>query len=57
LTAKGRRDLQRMMEGSEGIRAKILDALGAEQVKTLKKLLAGLTDAMAKLEEEFVVDR
>ena len=52
LTPKGRRSWQRMKEGSEGIRPKILDTLGPEQVGTLKKLLADVTDAMADLEKQ-----
>jgi len=52
LTPKGRRALERMKVGSDDVRARILDALGPEQVDTLKNLLACVTNAMADLEEQ-----
>jgi DNA-binding MarR family transcriptional regulator len=51
LTPKGRRALERMKEGSESIRTTLLEALGPQQVNTLKQLLAMVTSAMADFEK------
>jgi DNA-binding MarR family transcriptional regulator len=57
LTPKGRRAFQRMAEESQGLREKLLETLGTEQVDTLKKLLASVADAMAGSDKHSPVSR
>jgi DNA-binding MarR family transcriptional regulator len=51
LTPKGRRALKRMFEVSQSIRTRILEALGPDQVISLRSLLECVTDAMVSSPE------
>jgi DNA-binding MarR family transcriptional regulator len=51
LTPKGRRALQRMIDASQSIRTRILEALGPDQVNSLESLLACVAESMASAQE------
>ena len=51
LTSKGKKALQRMLEASQHLRTRILDALGTDQEQSLKNLLERVTEAMESFQE------
>jgi DNA-binding MarR family transcriptional regulator len=51
LTPKGKRALQRMIEASQSIRTRILEALGPDKDQLLKSMLSCVTEAMLNFQE------